>query len=426
MAYKTLTKEFKRVDTVLYYQIDCLEKHPEIPALPLHISIQEDCCAIEADISGKISLTEYLAGRSLVREDWLRLLIAAGEIVRHSKECFLDPERFAFSLNEIYLPSALERFDDKELRFLYIPILPDMPGDYSKDPLLALSKEVLRFLSSDRNFCEEMFSIEEEEQIASWSADFAEQGLDAFRVMLEGRIPQGDCVHAEIKNEKPLFSRTFHPFPNVVIPFPVLFILSAEAVLIVFAFQIMKNQPNFHNPATPVLLLSAILICCAGLDLFLILKRQSLFHISRPSDIPCSDYTDLEADTESLSEAVFSIKEEKTVLLCPSTGSRRIAMLSSGIPGTLEEGKGQKAYILSDDFLIGRDCSKVDFRINSLTVGRIHARILRRENSFFMEDLGSRNGTFVNQKKLKKKEEFLLPENCRIRFADKEFYFVAD
>jgi pSer/pThr/pTyr-binding forkhead associated (FHA) protein len=120
------------------------------------------------------------------------------------------------------------------------------------------------------------------------------------------------------------------------------------------------------------------------------------------------------------------LKEEKTVLLDSSSESRRIAMISSGIPGTLEESTGLKAYILVDDFLIGRDQTKVDFKISSLSVGRIHARITRRENSFFIEDLNSRNGTFLDQKRLKKKEEYLLPENCKLRFAENEFYFVAN
>jgi hypothetical protein len=169
-----------------------------------------------------------------------------------------------------------------------------------------------------------------------------------------------------------------------------------------------------------VLLLSGILLCFCCLDLFLLFSRKSFLHLEKRRGPDGLHTEDKGADT------VFRLKEEKTVLLDSSSESRRIAMISSGIPGTLEESTGLKAYILVDDFLIGRDQTKVDFKISSLSVGRIHARITRRENSFFIEDLNSRNGTFLDQKRLKKKEEYLLPENCKLRFAENEFYFVAN
>lgn len=41
-----------------------------------------------------------------------------------------------------------------------------------------------------------------------------------------------------------------------------------------------------------------------------------------------------------------------------------------------------------------------DEGLSSKSVSRRHARILKRENSVFLEDLGSVNGTFINGKKL--------------------------
>ncbi|MDD4324017.1 MAG: FHA domain-containing protein, partial [Eubacteriales bacterium] len=84
---------------------------------------------------------------------------------------------------------------------------------------------------------------------------------------------------------------------------------------------------------------------------------------------------------------------EKTADLVLEDPFFRMACLSEGLPGTKEEKLGHRAFILLDEFLIGRDSDIVDFWIDSQNVSRQHARIVRRQGSFFIEDLGSRNST---------------------------------
>lgn len=107
-------------------------------------------------------------------------------------------------------------------------------------------------------------------------------------------------------------------------------------------------------------------------------------------------------------------------------GSFRMAMLSEHLPGTPEELEGIRAFLLLDEFLIGREETEVDLWLSDATVGRKHARITRREGSFFLTDLGSKNGTCLNGRRLNRQEETLLPDRCRIQFADQAFYFQAD
>ena len=103
-----------------------------------------------------------------------------------------------------------------------------------------------------------------------------------------------------------------------------------------------------------------------------------------------------------------------------------MALLSEGRPGTPEENEGLRAFILTDEFLIGRDMKSCDLSLPSQGIGRCHARILRRAGSFFITDLGSRNGTRVNDQRLLKNKEILLPEQCIIQFADQVFHFQVD
>jgi hypothetical protein len=104
----------------------------------------------------------------------------------------------------------------------------------------------------------------------------------------------------------------------------------------------------------------------------------------------------------------------------------KIAMLSEGAPGTRSEIEGEKAYILVDEFLLGRDANKADFHLDDKSCGRIHARILRRRELFFLEDLGSKNGTYLDGQRLPKHREILLPDSCKLTFGNLAYFFTAE
>lgn len=118
--------------------------------------------------------------------------------------------------------------------------------------------------------------------------------------------------------------------------------------------------------------------------------------------------------------------ENQTEIVKNQDSDFRMAMLSQGLPGTPEELEGIRAFILLDEFIIGREESEADLWLASSTVGRRHARICRREGSFFITDLGSRNGTLMDGRKLNKNEDYLLPDRCRLTFADQSYYFQTD
>ena len=55
-----------------------------------------------------------------------------------------------------------------------------------------------------------------------------------------------------------------------------------------------------------------------------------------------------------------------------------------------------------DEIIIGRDAGN-DIQIDNMAVSREHAKIITGPAYYFIEDLNSTNGTFVNGKKIKKK-----------------------
>jgi hypothetical protein len=118
--------------------------------------------------------------------------------------------------------------------------------------------------------------------------------------------------------------------------------------------------------------------------------------------------------------------DNQTVLLAANPDDYRIALLSEGQPGTPAENEGLRAFLLTDEFVIGRDIKTCDLCITQPGIGRQHARIVRRSGSFFITDLGSRNGTRLDDRRLLKNTEVLMPERCIVQFADQVFYFQID
>lgn len=82
---------------------------------------------------------------------------------------------------------------------------------------------------------------------------------------------------------------------------------------------------------------------------------------------------------------------------------------------------GELDRIAKDRFVIGRG-KHCDFVINSGKVSREHAVIIRDGNDYFIEDLGSSNGTWFNKQRIKRRkvedgdEYFICSEKVKLVF----------
>jgi serine phosphatase RsbU (regulator of sigma subunit)/pSer/pThr/pTyr-binding forkhead associated (FHA) protein len=87
-------------------------------------------------------------------------------------------------------------------------------------------------------------------------------------------------------------------------------------------------------------------------------------------------------------------------------------------------GRGQR-YCVIDQLVLGRQpgCQVL---VSGDAVSRRHARVVRRGDDYFVEDLKSHNGTFLDDEMLAPHAPRLLQSRSMIRICDAEFFFELD
>ena len=129
-----------------------------------------------------------------------------------------------------------------------------------------------------------------------------------------------------------------------------------------------------------------------------------------------------------------SVPEEKeqggTTVLGDTTTIGGTTILSDNIP------QGPKGYLVrqkneerididADAFRIGHGQVGYDVTDNT-AVSRKHADILTRDGHFFIIDLGSTNGTFIDDRRITPDTEMELYSGTRVRFANEDYMFYIE
>lgn len=85
---------------------------------------------------------------------------------------------------------------------------------------------------------------------------------------------------------------------------------------------------------------------------------------------------------------------------------------------------GENATVSRPVFGIGKDQRQVEFCVtNNTSISRRHAEIRQKNGAFYLVDLNSTNGTFLNGQKLSPNQEMILKSGDRIKLSDEEFQF---
>ena len=85
----------------------------------------------------------------------------------------------------------------------------------------------------------------------------------------------------------------------------------------------------------------------------------------------------------------------------------------------------ERIFLTRDRTVIGKNIETADEIIVDDSVSRRHAFITREEENYYLEDLNSLNGTYINGERLGYKEKVRLHENDVIAIGGKTFCFCS-
>lgn len=134
------------------------------------------------------------------------------------------------------------------------------------------------------------------------------------------------------------------------------------------------------------------------------------------------------SETEEM-EQLFT-DQEKTEEQPPAGEVGETELLSSKVqpgPASLvskEPGALATIYLTDEITVVGKLETAADAVIPVPTVSRIHAKIRKREDDYYLCDLNSRNGTSVNGRMLKNGEEYCLQDEDEVDFALARYIFL--
>ena len=91
---------------------------------------------------------------------------------------------------------------------------------------------------------------------------------------------------------------------------------------------------------------------------------------------------------------------------------------------SMEPGALATIYLDQELTVVGKMEQAADAVIPVDTVSRVHARIRKKDDGYYLADLNSRNGTSVNGRMLKPEEEYLLQNEDQVDFAKARYLFL--
>lgn len=133
---------------------------------------------------------------------------------------------------------------------------------------------------------------------------------------------------------------------------------------------------------------------------------------------------------EGSDDSIKTMMEKKSLHREREEDFGETVVLSAGVvsgPASLvsrEPGELAPIYLQEELTVIGKLENACDAVIDLPTVSRIHAKIKKREEEYYLSDMNSRNGTIVNGRLLLPEEEYRLQEEDEVDFAQARYIFL--
>ena len=402
------------------------------------------------DITSKQSVASMYETKKMGLED-LRLIFGGFvQVMEEMAEYLMNPGQLLVQPEYMYL--------DVEKKKLYFCCMPGKAGDVREDFRVLTEYILPKIDHEDGDAVILGYGVYRRALEDTFHLEYVKEEIYKGRDSREKRIPES-CKEKEIDKEKGQFREqyenqsgdspwemeTSNPFENrdrederkspVSLRKKILFSLLGAFVLIITAgAAVLGFLPGLQ---AGVILSGCAVFLGTGMLVYRFRKKHkgSVEKKRGRQEMQRDPIWKTEQEEENGWQPQMSAEEEMSV---PQTLEEEpkakdfgeTVVLSAGVvrgPATLvsrEPGELATIYLQEDMTVIGKMENAVDAVIDLPTVSRIHAKIRRRDQEYYLSDLNSRNGTAVNGRLLKEGEDYQLQNEDEVDFAQARYVFL--
>lgn len=344
------------------YELEMLKYNEIMGLLPVQTIIEEGKHCLCYDITGKKSLDSYLENQDVELKMIRRILENLIHLCRELDKYLLSEEHLLLKQEMIFV--------DGEAQKLYFCYHTGTQNHLKRDFRELLEELMTKLNHNHKEEVEIIYELYQRTQEENYSLLKLQELFFSVEEVYEEEHPAECSVEQEkewIRDEQPLEKKQPRPLDSLQ------------------SFKFLKN----HLPQP-------------------LEKRISFFHMDK---------------LKGRETKIRSIEEEKILDVKEKDDSRQAPLYAR----LIYLGRGEEKDFILDQpvFLIGRDNGAVDGVLKSAAAGSVQAKVCKKEDGYYIEDMNSTNGTLVNGELLIYKNARKLEEGDRITFADISYRFLT-
>lgn len=446
-TFLVLTMEGLTVEQFLDFQIEMISQNEIAGIVKLEVKQLDSNVKLCYHLNGLISLTNYLKRQRISKFEFTEILdnilsvLLGCKIYLLNDNSFILEENFIYinpkskQISLIYLPLEMECNVTQQFRLFLVNLLINTATIDTEDNYVQL---LLNQIKADQcslaEFREQLITITGNGHQALWlSTELCEQPSE--------EVP-GPVTETKAEDRGNSVKLPYGARPKIKMRKTV---LTISAILSVFWAGVSTLPVEFRVPLTRPDKAAAIIF---GLSLASLLAIMAILTLTqknkavRPEGLDTASDKSAQIENSLLpkngsSSVVIEEKEpEGAIIFTEEKGSTETALLDDQSMETsllsdccfpcLKSVIGEETIVINKaKFTVGRQSEVSDHVIHNKNIGRLHAEISCWNNEYYITDMDSTNGTFVNGSRILSNKQYLLNNNDKVALANLEYLFVC-
>lgn len=411
-ACSYMVLELETGSKLISHQAEIISQNPSSAFAAFYIRRQNEAIAIYYNITSKISLSQYLERKGLNRKELLDLLDGITRALLLHSSYLLDLSSFVLHPDFVFINPA-----SAEASLVYVPV-------YSNRNSAEICRSFLRDLVVNSANAYDNATDNYMQRILSYLKSELFNLNEFNRLIADLRYNEGQCnvvsssakeataacePTSAAKSQKSSSQASWKSkFILRVLMVQLLIILPTVIICLLLVSRGIADR----------LSVAGVLLIGAAVD-FLVMKRllpKSSGEKKKHTEMVRPKAVDkiVRLDAPVVPDVV---KACDTVMISETSNSAYPYLERLG------DHSIERIVINKDRFTIGRLGNMVDHVIADGTIGKLHAEIKSRDGDYYLIDLNSKNGTYINGERIASNKEHRINGSCRIKFSNFEYLF---